>query len=1106
MGFRINKGIFQFSDGTKFINKFKIDDRGDMVEVDDAGNPVTSYMRIGDKATDADKLDGIDSGSFIRSNADDNVSGNTEWQDNKQIRLGNGADLRIWHDGSNHVFRSYHHGANYYFQLEDNEGTNRNAIQLVGNTSRSYVILYEDGNERLRTTSDGVQIGKLSVGATTGTWIKSNAMSDAIGWNTSHGVYIGSNIGGTHYLRGNGTFTTGGSTYKLWHEGNDGSGSGLDADLLDGSHRHEIGNRDYTKQGFYVDGDENTYYPVLFSPRGGYAFNRWSISRRYSWTAPYDPIGTGNHKAGLTFDFYWAGDTAWGGNDKSIRVHQFSEQYTTTVGGIALARTGGMIVWLRGGHAYYELQTDCGQVAIDPKLEPWTDGSGTKYSPTTDVNQHKSSIWNNYPVRNGDDLYVNNEKVATEAYVTSRGYLTTSGKAADSNKLDGIDSSQFLRSDANDTHTGTLSLTSIRDASGGTITNAKGSYLHLGSWAKGRTDAGAVLVNTAYRSDILSYSRNFTIGNTTRSFNGSGNVSWTLAEIGAESAGSASAVEDRLNPLITDAKTTASNAATAAAAAQATANTAETRANGAKQAAADALDAAEAAQTTANSKLGATAKAADSNKLDGIDSGSFLRSDADDTLTQTLVVDQTSSGSISYRHTGGVYVPRPNGGSYSTTASAHTGAIAIKLPTASLGDSDMLSFWVDIYDYAGGAAGESVSLYIYGYQYGTTDWTNCGAVILSDKTDRDYAVRFGHDGTRPIVWIGETGSTWNYLQISVRDFQAGYSGDDWDRYDDGWAVAVNQTSFGTVTDTSTANYPVSKYAFNADKLDGKNSTEFALTSHTHTASAVGADPAGSAAAVQSSLEPRITTAQTTADNAATAAAAAQTTANTAETRANGAKEAAADALATATAALPKAGGTMTGELQLNARLDVGNGTNGDHEIRIYKADNNVSDHIQFYNGTTRMGEIGCHDTTWLRINQVTNKNIYTPRYIRADSGFFVDGTSKGINGSGNFIGGTIAGASDANVTNWNTAYTHSQTAHAPSDAEKNVQSDWNATSGDAFIKNKPAIPAATPPVAFNDQTTGQNSTLTSMTFDGRAMIFTMDNGTSFSIDGARPNQ
>ncbi len=48
---------------------------------------------------------------------------------------------------------------------------------------------------------------------------------------------------------------------------------------------------------------------------------------------------------------------------------------------------------------------------------------------------------------------------------------------------------------------------------------------------------------------------------------------------------------------------------------------------------------------------------------------------------------------------------------------------------------------------------------------------------------------------------------------------------------------------------------------------------------------------------------------------------------------------------------------------------------------------------------------------------------------------------------------------ETNKTNYDTAYTHSQTAHAPSNAEQNVQSDWNATSGDAFINNKPSIPS-----------------------------------------------
>jgi hypothetical protein len=114
-------------------------------------------------------------------------------------------------------------------------------------------------------------------------------------------------------------------------------------------------------------------------------------------------------------------------------------------------------------------------------------------------------------------------------------------------------------------------------------------------------------------------------------------------------------------------------------------------------------------------------------------------------------------------------------------------------------------------------------------------------------------------------------------------------------------------------------------------------------------------------------------------------------------------------------ALPKAGGTMTGS------LTIGNGTAATRLI-IKRVDSTTSDDIQFFNGTTRVGEIGTQDTSWLRINQHTNKNIYTPRYMRADGGFFVDGTAKGINGSGNFIGGSITGASDANVSNWDTAY------------------------------------------------------------------------------------
>jgi len=98
-----------------------------------------------------------------------------------------------------------------------------------------------------------------------------------------------------------------------------------------------------------------------------------------------------------------------------------------------------------------------------------------------------------------------------------------------------------------------------------------------------------------------------------------------------------------------------------------------------------------------------------------------------------------------------------------------------------------------------------------------------------------------------------------------------------------------------------------------------------------------------------------------------------------------------------------------GEIHIMKRaLKVGDGSSTENKIEINKADG-ASDHITFKHAGTTVGEIGCTDTTWLRINQQTNKNIYTPRYIRADNGFFVDGSSIGITGSGNLIGiGTVA--------------------------------------------------------------------------------------------------
>lgn len=63
---------------------------------------------------DADTVDGLHAGSFIRANANDNVTGHTEWQDGYEVRLGSGADLRLSHDGA-HGYADMYTG-NFYLR------------------------------------------------------------------------------------------------------------------------------------------------------------------------------------------------------------------------------------------------------------------------------------------------------------------------------------------------------------------------------------------------------------------------------------------------------------------------------------------------------------------------------------------------------------------------------------------------------------------------------------------------------------------------------------------------------------------------------------------------------------------------------------------------------------------------------------------------------------------------------------------------------------------------------------------------------------------------------------------------------------------------------
>ena len=104
--------------------------------------------------------------NYITSNADDDVSGHTEWQDNYTIRLGTGADFRMWFDGTQTIFRNYaHSGGDIYFQGEDTAGVNHALLYMYTNNTAPFLVLHQDGAERLRTVGGGCAVTGLMVGA-----------------------------------------------------------------------------------------------------------------------------------------------------------------------------------------------------------------------------------------------------------------------------------------------------------------------------------------------------------------------------------------------------------------------------------------------------------------------------------------------------------------------------------------------------------------------------------------------------------------------------------------------------------------------------------------------------------------------------------------------------------------------------------------------------------------------------------------------------------------------------------------------------------------------------------------------------------------------------
>lgn len=158
------------------------------------------------------------------------------------------------------------------------------------------------------------------------------------------------------------------------------------------------------------------------------------------------------------------------------------------------------------------------------------------------------------------------------------------------------------------------------------------------------------------------------------------------------------------------------------------------------------------------------------------------------------------------------FIAYPNGGQYTSTAATQTGMLKITLPVS--WTNTMISFDVNIYNYANDT---SVTYRIAGCNY-SSGWTSTTAY----NTAKNYSgkisnlgVRFGHDGSKCCVCIGETNTSWDYPQVSITNVLLGYSGDKtFATWSKNWSISFITTAPTTVNRTIT-NTGLTTYATSA---------------------------------------------------------------------------------------------------------------------------------------------------------------------------------------------------------------------------------------------------------------------------------------------------
>ena len=368
---------------------------------------------------DADTLDGINSGSFLRSDANDTYTGTLTLGTNTSIKLPNSASygirtstgqrvidsvdstLRIGDTAKHNIirlhgqgsddFRVYYGATDYqiFHQGNDGSGSGLDADTLDGIQASSF--LRSDATDTATGTitfSGGINVGDLSNGGITGsnyniTGVNTLVMNDpgeGIQFAGTSNVHLAAiddstdsvmNFANASELRVNNN--------KVWTVSNDGSGSGLDADLLDGVHASSFLRSDATD-----------------SASGTLSLNgRVNIGDGLTRPAALNSDSAAHLKVGGSdVHLYVASLNATGGYKVAVQAARDSDFASFTLN---LQSNGGALQ--RGGNTVWDAGNDGSGSGLDADTVDGIQGGSFLRSDATDTFGSQLSSANNVPIR-----------------------------------------------------------------------------------------------------------------------------------------------------------------------------------------------------------------------------------------------------------------------------------------------------------------------------------------------------------------------------------------------------------------------------------------------------------------------------------------------------------------------------------------------------------------------------------------------------------------------------------------------------------------------------------------------------------------------------------